>query len=135
MFSFKFRSRLNLGEVKMKTWRFAAMVLALMASGNARAQAHPQTASATAEGSIVRWAPKSLTVSGKVSVDGRTLLTDIDSEWSISNAEALKGREGTLVTVKCYVDTERSQMRVLSVRSAQPEGKYAARGGDSAFRR
>jgi len=84
---------------------------------------------------MVRWAPKSLTVSGKVSVDGRTLLTDIDSEWSISNSEALKGREGTLVTVKCYVDTERSQMRVLSVRSAQPEAKYAARAGDSAFRR
>jgi hypothetical protein len=119
----------------MKTWLFAAMVLALMASGNALAQAHPQTASPTAEASIVRWAPKTLMVSGKASVDGRTLLTDIDTEWSISNAEALKGREGTLVTVKCYVDTERSQIRVLSVKSAQPDSKYAARAGDSAFRR
>jgi hypothetical protein len=63
------------------------------------------------------------------------LVTDLDTEWTVSNADVLKGREGSLVTIKCYVDPDRNQIRVLSVRAAQPEPKIAARQSDSAFRR
>lgn len=80
-------------------------------------------------------AKQSLSVLGKVSEDGRTLFTDLDTEWAVSNAEALKGREGSLVMVKCFVDSERNQIHVLSVRTASSEVKYASRQGDSAFRR
>jgi len=119
----------------MKSSTFAAALFALITSGVALAQSQPQTASTTPGASAARPAAKSLTVFGKVSGDGRSLVTDIDTEWAVSNIEVLKGREGSLVTVKCFVDPERNEIRVLSVRAAQPEFKYASRSGDSAFRR
>jgi hypothetical protein len=70
---------------------------------------------------------KPLTVSGKVSSDGKTFLTDIDTEWSVSNADALKGYEGRLTTVKCYVDPERNRIHVLSVKTVQPQPRFDPR--------
>jgi hypothetical protein len=75
---------------------------------------------------------KALTVSGKVSDDGKRFTTDIDTEWTINNPDALKGREGRLVTIKCYVDSDRSKIQVLSVRA---DVQYSAMYRDSAFRR
>jgi hypothetical protein len=115
----------------MKRSLLATLILALTSCGMVCAQDRPQ---APSEAPAARLAAKPLTVSGKLSADGRTLLTDIDTEWSISNAEVLKGREGSVVSVKCYVDPDRNQLRVLSVKST-PEVKYASRSGDSAFRR
>jgi hypothetical protein len=77
---------------------------------------------------------KPLTVSGKVSADGKTFLTDIDSEWLVSNADVLKGHEGRAVRVKCYVDTEKSSMKILSVKR-DDESNYAARNTFSAVGR
>ena len=74
-------------------------------------------------------------MSGKVSGDGKTLMTDIDSAWPVSNTDALKGHEGRWVTVRCYVDTDHGQIHVLSVRKEESELKYAARYADSVFRR
>jgi hypothetical protein len=76
---------------------------------------------------------RSLTVSGKVSDDGKTFVTDIDSEWAVNNPEALKGYEGRTAALKCFVDSDRNRIHVLSVKI--PEMKYAYRQGDSAFRR
>ena len=70
---------------------------------------------------------KPLTVAGQVSNDRKTLVTDIDSEWSVSNPEMLKGHEGRRVTVKCYVDTEKSRIQVLSVKKDPTEATYSAR--------
>jgi len=75
---------------------------------------------------------KALTVSGKVSDDGKRFITDIDTEWAINNADALKGREGRLVTIKCYVDPDKNRIQVLSVKT---DAQYTAMHGDSAFRR
>ena len=80
--------------------------------------------------------PKPLMVSGRVRNDGKALMTDIDSEWMVSNAEALKGHEGKLVRVKCYVDTAHNRMQILTVREDDGTSNYtAARYADSAFRR
>ncbi len=119
----------------MNKLRFTALLLALVQPGLALGQEPSRPSTAPPDASVARSTPKPLTVSGKVSSDGRNLLTDIDTEWAISNAEILKGREGTLVTIKCYVDTDRSLIRVLSVKSGRPEAKYASRSSDSAFRR
>lgn len=78
---------------------------------------------------------KALTVSGRVSDDGKLLLTDIDTEWGVSNAEALRGQEGRMVVVRCYVDSEKNRIRVLSVKRGDSGTPYAARYADSAFRR
>lgn len=80
-------------------------------------------------------AAKTLNVSGKVSDDGKSLFTDLDSEWAVSNPDALKGHEGRPVTVKCYVDSESNRIQIVSVKKGPEEEKYAARSMDSAFRR
>jgi len=78
---------------------------------------------------------KILTVFGKVSNDARTLLTDLDSEWKVANASVLKGYEDRLVRVRCYVDAQKNQLHVLSIKKESDGEKYAARSTDSAFRR
>ena len=117
----------------MKSQRLFCAAFLVLASGITLAQDRPAPVN-NPDQPLAR-PTKSLTVFGKVSNDGRTLFTDLDTEWTVSNAEVLKGREGRLVTLKCYVDSVRNQIRVLSVRTAESEVKYAARQGDSAFRR
>jgi hypothetical protein len=86
-------------------------------------QEHPQTWGAST---------KALTVSGKVSDDGKRFISDIDTEWAIHNPDALKGRAGSLVTIKCYVDSDQNLIHVLSIRTS---AQYTATYADSAFRR
>lgn len=127
---------IQLGGCEMKSSILTTVSLAVITSGIALAQDRPQPTSTKPDTTIARpAATKSLTVSGRVSSDGQSLVTDLDTEWTVSNADVLKGREGSLVTIKCYVDPDRNQIRVLSVRAAQPEPKIAARQSDSAFRR
>lgn len=80
-------------------------------------------------------ASKTLMVSGRVSVDGKMLVTDLESEWTIENAGVLRGYEGDLVRVRCVVDSDRSRLQILSVKKENGEATYAARYADSAFRR
>jgi hypothetical protein len=127
----------------MKRSILATLAMAVAISGCALAQDQgrdrdkdKQDRSAAAQSDrAAAFSVKSLTVSGKVSTDGKTFLTDIDSEWQVSNADALKGHEGRLVRVKCYVDTEKNSMKILSVKRDDNESNYAARNTDSAFRR
>lgn len=78
---------------------------------------------------------KILIVFGKVSNDARTLLTDLDSEWKVANTGVLKGYEDRLVRVRYYIDTEKNQLHILSVKKENGGENYAARYADSAFRR
>jgi hypothetical protein len=115
----------------MKTFvlvAIAAMVLCASALSQEKAVASPPEQAAA-------FSPKALTVSGKVSTDGKTFLTDIDSEWMVSNADALKGHEGHLVRVKCYVDTEKNSIKILSVKREDSASSYAARNTFSAVGR
>jgi hypothetical protein len=75
---------------------------------------------------------KALSVSGKVSDDGTRFITDIDTEWAINNTAAVKGSEGRVVTIKCYVDSDKNRIQVLSLKR---DAQYAAKYSDSAFRR
>ena len=50
-------------------------------------------------------ATRAVTLSGKISADGRTFVTDKDTKtWTVSNPEALKGHEGHEVTLKAHVE-------------------------------
>jgi hypothetical protein len=99
----------------------------LLTSGSVAQQAEPAGATANVPA-------KALVVFGKISDDGKKLISDIDSEWTVSNPEMLKGLEGHLVRLKCYVDTEKNRLRVLFVKKESELG-YSARYADSAFRR
>ena len=108
----------------MKTSIVAAFAAVLLVCGTAFAQ---EKANLTSDNATVVSA-KPLTVNGKVSSDRRTLTTDIDSEWMVGNPDALKGHEGRRVTLKCYVDTARNKLQVLSVQKDASETAYSAVG-------
>jgi hypothetical protein len=58
-----------------------------------------------------------MSISGKVSDDGKTFVSDKDSKsWTVSNPEALKGHEGHQVTVKANVNADKNEGEVLSVK-------------------
>lgn len=112
----------------MKSRILTGLVIALAISGVARAQEASKS-----EQSV--FSAKPLIVWGRVSNDGKSLLTDLDSEWKVSNAPALKGSEGRLVKLKCYVDSKNGSLQVLSVKKDDSGVDYASRHTDSAFRR
>ncbi|HET9407629.1 MAG TPA: hypothetical protein VFO39_10360 [Candidatus Sulfotelmatobacter sp.] len=110
----------------------ALMLAGILASGYAAAQ---EQRSLSASVDAVSSSGKALTVVGKVGNEGRTLLTDIDSEWTVSNPELLKAYEGRKVTVRCYVDSRRNKVQILFVHRDNGELRVAAQRQDSAFRR
>ena len=67
---------------------------------------------------------KAVSVSGKVSDDGKMFVSDKDNKtWTVSNPEALKGHEGHHVTVKAHVDAAKNEIHVTSVKMAKGEMK------------
>jgi len=69
-------------------------------------------------------AKKAVSVSGKISDDGKMFLSDKDNKnWMISNPEAVKGHEGDHVTVKAHVDVAKNEIRVASVKMEKDEMK------------
>lgn len=116
----------------MKTSIVATFAAVLLVVGTAFAQ---EKANSLQPDNATAASSKPLTVVGQVSNDRKTLKTDLDSEWGVSNPETLKGHEGHRVTVKCYVDSEKNSIRILAVRKDDSSGTYSARSTDSAFRR
>ena len=63
-----------------------------------------------------------MSISGKVSDDGKTFVRDNDSKsWTVSNPEALKGHEGHQVTVSANVNADKNEVQVLSVKMIEPD--------------
>jgi hypothetical protein len=118
----------------MKTSMLVVLVIASLLPGAlAQDKAGTNSSEQARAGSATTGKP--LVVSGKVSSDGKTLMTDLDSEWVVSNPETVKGFEGLRVSVKCYVDTEKSRIQILRVKKEEGELKSASKHNDSAFRR
>jgi hypothetical protein len=118
----------------MKTSALVVIVIACLVPGAlAQDKAGTNSSEQVRAGSAISGKP--LVVSGKISTDGKTLMTDLDSEWVVSNPETLKGLEGSRVSVKCYVDTEKSRIQILRVKKEEGELKSASKHNDSAFRR
>ena len=73
-------------------------------------------------------------LAGRVSSDGRTLVSDEHDRWTVNNPKALQGHEGRWVNVKCQLSADQSSIHVLAVHSG--ESTATARSyGDAAFRR
>lgn len=80
-------------------------------------------------------APKSITVSGRISEDGRSLVAKNGESWSATNPEMLAGREGQQVKVKCQRTSADHHIHVLSVKVVATPTTFHVSPGDSAFRR
>jgi len=80
---------------------------------------------------------KTVTLSGKVGEDGKTLTTRKNSLWTVANPELMKDHAGQQVKVKCQIspDPDTNKIHVLSVKVTPGEMKYVANRGDAAFRR
>ena len=63
---------------------------------------------------------KATKVTGKISEDGKTFVSDSDSKsWTIQNPEAIKGHEGHHVTLTAHVDADKSEVHVMSLKMAK----------------
>jgi membrane protein implicated in regulation of membrane protease activity len=63
---------------------------------------------------------KAVSISGKVSEDGETFVSDKDGKnWAVDNPETLKGHEGHQVIVSAHVDADKNVIHVMSVKMAK----------------
>jgi hypothetical protein len=63
---------------------------------------------------------KAVQVTGKISDDGKTFVSDKDSKsWTITNPDAVKGHEGHHVTLTAHVYTDKNEVHVMSLKMAK----------------
>ena len=102
----------------MKKLMFVTFAVAVMMSLMAIAQdtAKPDSGKQDSVASA-KMSSNALTISGKISDDGKTFVSDKDSKsWTVSNPESLKGHEGHQVTVTANVDADKSEVTILTVK-------------------
>jgi|SRR5690348_5750465 hypothetical protein len=78
---------------------------------------------------------KSVTISGRVSEDGKSFISKNGEPWSIMNPGALAGHESQQVKIKCQKLSADHRIQVLSVKAVATPTTYHANPNDSAFRR
>ena len=78
---------------------------------------------------------KKITISGRISDDGKAILGDEGRAWLVSNVDKLRSHLGESVTVKGLLDPITSRIEVLSMTLSHTQVSASARLGDSAFRR
>lgn len=102
---------------KMLAICFAGSVLTL---GAAWAQDATQTDNMKKSDTMSDSKMKASKVTGKISDDGKSFVSDTDSKtWAINNPEAVKGHEGHHVTLNAQVDSDKSEVHVKSLKMAK----------------
>jgi hypothetical protein len=103
-------------EKKMKKLTIITFALALVMSAVAVAQYSAQQPDNSKSGTSM----KAVSVTGKISDDGKTFVSDKDSKnWTISNPDAVKGHEGHHVTLQAHVDVDKNEVNVVSLKMAK----------------
>jgi pentapeptide MXKDX repeat protein len=102
-------------ENNMKKLMTICFALALLTAGVASAQDTMQNDNMKADAS-----KKAVQVTGKVSDDGKTFVSDTDSKsWTITNPDAVKGHEGHHVTLTAHVYADKNEVHVMSLKMAK----------------
>ena len=100
----------------MKKLMIILFALALLMSAVALAQYAAQQP----DNSKSSTSMKAVSVTGKISDDGKMFVSDKDSKsWTISNPDAVKGHEGHHVTLQAQVDADKSEVHVESLKMAK----------------
>jgi hypothetical protein len=119
----------------MKKWSLVLLAVAL-AMPAAFAQHSSKAAEAKPPGSKApKSSTKAVTVSGQISLDGKTLVSEENDIWNVGNPNVLAGHEGQQVLVKCQMNADKNEIHVFSIKAALMEVKAASNKTDSAFRR
>jgi hypothetical protein len=106
---------------------FAYLLVAVLAIGS---PSTPARGASSNDGTRVRI--RGVVLPGQLSEDGKKFVADDDSEWIVSNADAVKGLEGRYISVKCRMNPKNGTIQVLSV---DPSTTHTVHLGDAAFRR
>lgn len=77
---------------------------------------------------------KATQLTGLISLDGKTLVTEKNEIWTVSNPDVLAGHQGQRVLVKCQLFASKNEIQVFSLQPAE-DVKSASNRADSAFRR
>jgi len=70
---------------------------------------------------------KAVSLTGKISADGKTFVDKDNKSWTVSNPEALKGHEGHEVKLKVHEDAAKNEIHVVSVKMAKGEMKESTK--------
>ena len=120
----------------MKKWMLALLPIALLIPDTARAQDLPKAADVSKPTqATLNVSMKAKTITGQVSDDGRTLVSDDDDIWFVNNPNILARHVGEQVRAKCQVFPAKNEIHVFSVKLDLREVRYVSSRGDSAFRR
>jgi hypothetical protein len=131
-----FRIRLEPRGCTMKKWSFVLLAVAVLMPVAAVAQHSSKAAEAkptTTTAPVL--SRKAVSISGQISLDGKTLVSEENDIWSVANPKVLAGHEGQMVLVKCQVFPDKNEIHVLSLKPALMEAKSASNKADSAFKR
>jgi hypothetical protein len=94
----------------------------VLASLSAFAQYGNQGSTGQQTSATEQTSTKAVTLSGKVSDDGKSFVSDKDNKsWTVSNPDALKGHEGHEVKVKAHEDAAKNEIHVVSVKKMKGE--------------
>ena len=116
----------------MNTRSATAIVVALLCAA-AVGQQNSRSGAVRAQEADSASARKVVTLSGRVSDDGKVLLSEDQDQWAVNNPATLAGQSGRVVTVKCQLSADQNSIHVLAVRAV--EARYLATHNDAAFRR
>jgi hypothetical protein len=104
----------------MKKLMAICSLLALLTLGVASAQDAMQNDTMKKDNAKADMSAKATKVTGKISEDGKTFVSDSDSKnWTITNPETVKGHEGHHVTLTAKVDADKSAVEVVSLKMAK----------------
>jgi hypothetical protein len=96
------------------------MLMSMLALAQDTGATDKQQSTATTE----KMKTKAVALSGRVSDDGKMFVSDKgQTNWTVSNPDALKGHEGHEVTLKAHVDEAKNEIHVVSVKMGKVEKK------------
>ena len=120
----------------MKKLVFLSFAVALMMSITTAAQYNTNQGTDQTKNDKVKAAKmsgKTVRMSGNVTIDGRTFITDRDTKnWTISNPGAVQGHEGHHVTITAQTNPDKDEIRVVSLKMAKAEMKNATKKDEMA---
>jgi hypothetical protein len=106
----------NMKKLMLFAFAFTiTMSLLALAQDTAKPDAQRQPTTTTE-----KMTTKTVSLSGKVSNDGKMFVSDKDNKsWTVSNPDALKGHEGHDVMLKAHVDEAKNEIHVVAVKKGK----------------
>ena len=117
----------------MKKMMFVPIAVALLLCASAAAQQNSRSGEVRTQNTETATIGKrAVTLSGRITNDGKTFVSVDQDQWTVSNPDALAGQQGHSISVKCQLSTDQTSIHVLSVNS---DGTKYTGIQDAAFRK